>query len=81
MIDAIDNGLSVGDQPGNDQASRSAQICRHDFGARQFGHALDDRGIALNFDAGAHATQLLDVHHPVFEDGFGNDRSPLGNRH
>src|SRR5215470_7288456 len=52
VVDAIDRGLSFGDQPADDQTGGGAQIGRHHGRAGQPGNALDDRGIALDLDVG-----------------------------
>src|SRR5262245_47532369 len=46
MVNAIDRGLALGDQPCNHEAGRSAQVGSHDGRCRQFGHAGDERGVA-----------------------------------
>src|ERR1700694_2460922 len=62
VIDAIDDGLALGHQRGNDQARRRAQIRRHDGSALQPLDAFHDRGVALDRDVGAQPLQLQGMH-------------------
>src|SRR5450755_4805664 len=81
VIDAIDHRLAFRDQAGDDQAGGCAQIGRHDRGAGERTHALDDRRIAFDLDVRAEPLKFLHVHHAVFEYCFGNDRSVVGDGH
>src|SRR5450755_3644509 len=50
MVNALDDGLPLGDETGDDQARGGAQIGGHHLGACQPGDSLDDRGAALDLD-------------------------------
>src|SRR6202140_2683811 len=65
VVDAIDDRLSFRDQSGDDEARGCAQIGRHDRGAGERAHALDDRRIAFDLDVGAETLQFLHVHNAV----------------
>src|SRR5688572_33301550 len=62
MVDAVDRGLAIGDQPGEDQRSRRAQVGRHHRRAAELRHAANDRGVALDTDVSAEPLQFLHVH-------------------
>ena len=59
VVDAVDDGFAVGDQPGQDQRRRSAQVGRHHRRAAELLDAADDRGVAFDADVGAQAQQLV----------------------
>src|SRR5262250_3422142 len=67
MIDAVDHGVAVGRERGNHQRNRGAQVSRHYGRALEPRDALDGRGLAVEMDAGAEASQLLHVHEAVLE--------------
>jgi hypothetical protein len=67
VIDALDLGAPSGHQAGQHQARRGAQVRRHHRRGGQLVHALDDRGVALEPDLGAHAAHFQHVHEAVFE--------------
>ena len=68
------DGLALGDQAGDHQARRGAQVGRHHRRALQPLDALHHRGIAFEPDVGAQALQLERVHEAVLEDGLGDQR-------
>ena len=72
--------VAFGDEAGDHEARGRAQVGRHHVGARQLGHARDDRGVAFDLDVGAEPPQLLHVHHPVLEDRLGDHRRAVGAR-
>src|SRR5687768_443812 len=65
VIDALHGGGATRDQSRQHQARGGAQIGRHDGGPVEMGHALHDRGIALDLDVGAETLQLLHVHEAI----------------
>ncbi len=62
VVDAIDLGTSLGDQAGDDQARRSAQVGGHHRRRGQLRHALDDGGVAFQADLGPEPPHLQQVH-------------------
>ncbi len=73
-----------GDQPGDHEARRCAQVGGHHVGAGELRHAPDHGGVALDIDVGAEPLEFLHVHHPVLEDRLGDDGGavrPCGERH
>src|SRR5258705_11260478 len=62
MIDAIDEGFAVGDQPRDHQARRGAQIRGHHGGAGEPLDSVHQRRVALDLDLGPEAAKLLHVH-------------------
>src|SRR5258707_11797624 len=52
MIDPVDPSLALGDQTGDHEARRSAQVRRHHVRPLQPGDAVNDRGIARDLDVG-----------------------------
>ena len=81
MIDAVYDGLAGCREAGQDQGDRGAQVCGHDRGAGEGWHAADYGGGAVDVDAGAHAVEFGDVHEAVLEDGLGDHRGALRDRH
>src|SRR5258706_16170833 len=81
MVNAVDDGLPLADEPGDPEARGGTQVGGHDLGAAQRRNALDDRGVALDLDVGAQALELLHVHHPVLEDRFGDHGCAAGDGH
>ena len=51
VVDALDQRLALGDEAGDHQAGRGAQVGRHHGRARQPRHAVHDRGVAVDLDA------------------------------
>ena len=67
------DGLALGDQAGDHQAGRGAQVGRHHGRARAAASTpLHDRGVALDLDVRAQAQQLVHVHEAVLEDRLGD---------
>src|SRR4051794_32035634 len=62
VIDAIDHGLALGGERGDDERHRGAQIRGHHRGALELLHALDGGGLAVELDVGAEPHQLLHMH-------------------
>ena len=84
MVDAIDHRFTVGDEAGDHQSRRRAQVGRHDGCALQALDAAHERAIALDRDLGAEALQLERMHEAVLEDGLGDHGGALrdgGERH
>ena len=79
MVDAVDHGLSVGDQAGDHQAGRCAQIGRHDAGAGELLDTLHHRSASVDLDLRAQAHQFVDVHEAVLEDGLGHGGRAMRN--
>src|SRR5882724_4003733 len=77
MVDTVNHRLAFGNQSGEDQARRSAQIGGHDSGSLQGIHPVHDRRIAFHLDVGPQTAQLLHMHETIFEDRFRNHRSTL----
>src|SRR3546814_6223939 len=42
VVDAVDDGLALGDQAGEDQRGRGAQVGRHHRGAAERGHRSEE---------------------------------------
>src|SRR4051812_35470517 len=78
VVDAIDDRLALGHEPGDDEARRGAQVGGHHGRAGKPVHAVDHGRVSLSLDARAQAAQLLHVHEPILEDGFGHQRGSLG---
>src|SRR5947207_6170317 len=68
MIDAVDDGLALGGEPGDDQPGRGAQVGRHDGCALQALDAAHHGAVALDRDIGPEPLQLERVHEAVLED-------------
>ena len=81
MIDAVDDGLALGRQRGDDQRDRGAQIGRHDRRALEVGHARDHGGVVLKVNFGAETGELGHVHEAVFENRLGDARYAAGAGH
>src|SRR5499433_4022297 len=74
VIDAVDDGLALGRQRGDDERDRSAQIGGHHRRALERAYTLDGGAFAVELDVGAEPHQLLHVHETVLEDGLGDAR-------
>ncbi len=77
VIDAVDQGLPIGRQPGKHQPGRCPQIGRHD---RRGGQPVDprtDSRIALELDVGAHALQLEYMLESILENSLGDCANAL----
>src|SRR5688572_4838410 len=61
VVDAIQPRRTTGDEAGEDECRRGAEVGAHHARALQFLHALDNRRRAFLADAGAHAVELADV--------------------
>ena len=77
VIDAIDDGFSVGDQCGEDKRGRGAQVGGEYGGGAQRSLAANYRAASFNFYVRTHAHQFLSVHETVLEDVFGDDRGTV----
>src|SRR5690242_13520957 len=77
VVDAIDDGLPLGREPGDDQSGRRTQVGRHDVRTLQARYAAHDRRVALDGDVGAQALQLERVHEAILENSLGDDRRAL----
>src|SRR5579863_1708543 len=80
VVDAVDDGFAVGDQGGEDERSRGAEIAGQDGGGAEGSLAADDGAATFDFYVGSHADQFLSVHETVFENIFGDDRRAFGLR-
>ena len=78
VVDAVEDGLAVGDEGGEDEGGGGAEVRAHDGGGLQLGAAADGGGAAGDGDVRAHADELADVHEAVFEDVFGDDGGAFG---
>jgi hypothetical protein len=78
VVDAVEDGLAVGDEGGQDERGGGAEVGAHDGGGLELGFAADGGGTAGDGDVGAHADELLDVHEAVFEDVFGDGAGAFG---
>ena len=74
MVDALDFGFTLCNKACQDQTRRGPQIRCHYRRRRKFIDAAHDRGIAFDFDVGAHALKFLHMHETVFEYGLDNGR-------
>ena len=79
MVDAVDQCLPFGDQTGDNQRGRGAQIGGHDGRPFQPLDAAHDGVVAFDLNIGAQAHQFVDVHETVFEDRFTNGGHAVGN--
>src|SRR5271155_1799734 len=80
VIDAVDDGLAVGDQGGKHQRGGGAQV-RGEYGrGAKRSSAAYDGAAAFDLDIGAHAHKFLRVHEAVLEDILGDDRRACGLR-
>ena len=70
VVNAFNAGFAVGDERGNHQTGRRAQIGGHDGGAGKLRHAVNHGGACVHADACAHAREFADVHEAVFKNGF-----------
>src|SRR5207249_11959402 len=73
---AIDHSDAVGNQPCDYQRCASTEIGSNDGGAAQTTFSRYNRSRAVDANVRAHTHQFARVHEPVFENVFGNDRSP-----
>ena len=78
MIDAIDDGFSIGYQRGENEGGGGTQITGQDGGGAEGSLAADYGAAAFDFDVRAHADQFLGVHEAVLEDVFRDDGCALG---
>ena len=78
MVDAVDDGVALGDQARQDQRSRGAQVGRHHRRAAELFDATDDGGVAIDLDVGAQAQQFVDVHEAVLEDRLADHAHAVG---
>ena len=74
MVDAVDGRFAFGDQGGEDQAHRCAQVGGHHLRAMQPLDAAHQRRRALQRDVGAEPPKLGHVHESALEHGFADDR-------
>src|SRR5574343_58493 len=79
VVNAVDQRFALGDQGGDDQRSRGAQVGGHHRRAFQAIDAADDGVVALDLDVGPEAHQFVDVHEAVFENRFADGRHAIGN--
>jgi hypothetical protein len=63
-------------RPAMTRLADAPQVGRHHGRAGQAGDAVDDRGVAVDLDAGAEPHQLVDVHEAVLEDRLGDLAEP-----
>src|SRR6202051_2125913 len=78
VIDAVEDGLAVGDEGGQDERGGGAQVRAHDGGGLQRRAAAHGGGAAGDGDVRAHADQLVDVHEAIFKDIFGDGGGAFG---
>ena len=78
VVDPVDDRLALGDQAGEHEAGRGAQVGRHDGRSRERGPAVHACVAAVEPDVGAHARQLGGMLEAVLEDGFADRRQPFG---
>src|SRR6267378_8640502 len=72
VVDAGDTGLALGNEPGQDERRRGAEIRGHDRGPAEGRHAVDRRRVAFDADVGAQALELGHVREAVLIDGVGD---------
>ena len=78
MVDAVDGGFAFGNQRGEHEADRGAQVGRHHFCTAQLLDAAHQGGRPLQRDIGAKSAELGHMHEAAFEhrlaDGCGAGR-------
>src|SRR3546814_19331706 len=65
--DVCSSDLALGNQAGDDQACRRAQIGRHDRRTFETLDAGDNGGIAFDQNLRAHAVHLVEVHEAILD--------------
>ena len=80
QVDVFDLRRAPCAEPGGHHGCAGAQVVRPDGSALQERHALDDRGLALYLDGGAHAQKLLHIAEAVVPDALGDDAGALADR-
>ena len=78
VIDAVQDGLSVGHKCGENERGGSAEVRAHDGGGLKRGLAADGSVAALHRDVGPHAVELANVHETIFKDVLGNRGGAFG---
>src|ERR1700722_19674844 len=80
MVNAGEDGLSIGNQGGQNQRSRGAQVGAHDGGGGEACGGAPRSRTSIHFFVCAPADQLLHMHEPVLEDVFADLADALGLR-
>src|ERR1700722_9395534 len=70
VVDAIDDRLPFRRKAGDNERNRGAQVGRHHWRAAQAFDAADHGRVAVELDVSAEASELLDVHETVLENGL-----------
>src|SRR5450631_3058200 len=70
VIDAVEDGLAIGDEGSQHKRGGCAQVGTHDCGRGETGGAAHGGGASIHLDVGAHAHQFLHMHETIFEDVF-----------
>jgi hypothetical protein len=70
VVDPVNLGRSVGQQPRQNQGGRGPQIASHDRRTTQVVHPSNSSRGAIQFDSGSHSLQLGNMHEPLREDVF-----------
>src|SRR5262249_39087179 len=78
MVDAVDHGLALGGETGDDQRHRGAEVGRHHLGAPEPVDAGDGGDLAIEMDVSAEPGELLHVHEAILEDGLADLRDAVG---
>src|ERR1035441_6065736 len=78
VVDAVEDGLAVGDQGGEHERCGGAQVRAHDCGGLEWSASTDGGSAALHGDVRAHAVEFLHVHEAVLEDVFSDGGGAFG---
>src|SRR5581483_3617289 len=78
VVDAVHNGLAVGNQRSQHQRSRRPQVGSQHRRRAQGSLPFHDGAVAFDLDIGSHAHQFLRVHEAVLEDILRDYRSAVG---
>ena len=78
VLESRDGRLAVGDEPGEDQRRRGADVTGVHRGAREVIDAADHGVVALGRDARAESNELIDVAKSSDEQVLGDDRDAVG---
>ncbi len=78
MVNALDQGLPLRHQAGDDQAGRCAQVGGHHRSTIELRPARDESRIAVDLDVGAEPDQFHRVHETIFENRFAHHCGTVG---
>ena len=78
VIDAINDGLAIGNKSSEYQRSRGTQIAGEYGGSGKRGLAANNRAASFDLDVRSHAHEFLRMHEAILENVFGDDRGAFG---